>query len=201
MAGKKVASIFDKNSSDDERDEHRHGQAFFAGGSEHSGQQILGPERETNLIESLLRDARRHGELNPEPSANTLPVTFWRNGFTVGDDNVLRDYTSNREFLNSLRRGEVPPELASRVQSGMIDVKLDNKAFQDFEPSKQAGRPAFTGEGRRLGAPAPAVAREGEQQQSSSETTIDSAKPSLDAIRQARLAKFASKPKPAEQQQ
>lgn len=199
MAGKKVASIFDKNNSDDERDEHRHGQAFFAGGSEHSGQQILGPERETNLVENLLQDARRHGELNPEPSANTLPVTFWRNGFTVGDDNELREYASNRDFLNSLRRGEVPPELASRVRSGMIDVKLDNRAFQDFEPSKQTSRPTFTGEGHRLGAPTPAVASDCQQQQSSSSSETQAAKPSLDEIRQARLARFAPKPKPTEQ--
>lgn len=195
MANKKVVSIFDRN--DNDRDEHQHGQAFFAGGSEHSGQQILGPDRESNLIENILQDARRHGELNPEPSANTLPVAFWRNGFTVGDDNELRDYASNRDFLDSLRRGEVPPELASRVRGGMIDVKLADKTFQDFEPSRQ-NRPVFTGEGHRLGALAPTVATDQQQSSSSSSSgeTKQSSGPTLDEIRQARLSRFASKPKP-----
>lgn len=195
MAGKKVASIFDKNDNDDDH-EHGHGQAFYAGGSEHSGQQILGPDREMNIVENLLQDARRHAQLDPAPSEQTLPVTLWRNGFTVGEETELRDYASNRDFIESLRRGEVPPELASRVRGGMVDVKLENKAFQDYDP-KQQKTAAFTGEGFRLGAPAPAVVSE-QQSTSGSSSETTSAKPSLDEIRQARLARFAPKPKPKE---
>lgn len=196
---KKVASIFDNKNNDDDNPEHHHQQAFFAGGSEHSGQQILGPDRrESNLIENLLNDARQHGELNPTPSNDSLPVTFWRNGFTVGEDSELRDYESNREFLNCLRRGEIPPELSARVRGGLVDVKLENKFFSDYEPSKQKTTQVFKGEGFRLGAPAPAVVSEDGQGPSTaaSSNSVDDSKPSLDQIRQARLARFGQKAKP-----
>jgi UBX domain-containing protein 1 len=191
---KKVASIFDNKDDDDHSEDHQ--QAFFAGGSEHSGQQILGPERSANLIENLLNDARQHSELNPTPTNETLPVTFWRNGFTVGEDGELRDYESNREFLTYLRRGEVPPELAARVRGGLVDVKLDNRAFQDYEPPKDRVQ-VFKGEGFRLGVPTPAVVSEERGPSTSSANTqgTDSSKPSLDEIRQARLARFGQKPK------
>lgn len=193
---KRIVSIFDKKDDDQE---HDYGQAFYAGGSEHSGQQILGPERDNNLIENLLNDARRHAEGNPTPSNQTLPITLWRNGFTVGDDNELRDYASNRQFLDCLRRGEVPPELAARVRGGMIDVKLDNKAFQDYKPEQRSQ--VFAGEGHRLGAPAPTVVNDQEQQHQSSSGTTSSANPSaesglsLDEVRLKRLARFSQKPK------
>jgi UBX domain-containing protein 1 len=191
---KKVASIFDNKESDDDHADH-HQQAFFAGGSEHSGQQILGPERGANLIENLLSDARQHAELNPTPTNETLPVTFWRNGFTVGEDSELRDYESNREFLTYLRRGEVPPELSERVRGGLVDVKLDNRAFQDYEPTKKPTQ-AFKGEGYRLGVPTPTVVSDGQgpSRDSNTQATEDS-KPTLDEIRQARLARFGQKPK------
>uniref|UniRef100_A0A6G1S3J1 NSFL1 cofactor p47 n=1 Tax=Aceria tosichella TaxID=561515 RepID=A0A6G1S3J1_9ACAR len=190
---KKVASIFD-NKDDDDHSEHHHQQAFFAGGSETSGQQILGPERGANLIENLLNDARQHAELNPAPTNETLQVTFWRNGFTIGEDGELRDYESNREFLTYLRRGEVPPELAARVRGGLVDVKLDNRAFQDYEPSKEK-RPVFKGEGFRLGVPTPAVVSDGSSTSATTNQATESSKPSLDEIRQARLARFGQKPK------
>ena len=43
------------NSAGDEE-----GQAFFAGGSEHSGQQVLGPPRKSpgKIIEEMFRSAR-----------------------------------------------------------------------------------------------------------------------------------------------
>lgn len=197
---KKVASIFDKNDNDDEHQDQPHGQAFFAGGSETSGLEILGPARDSDLIANVLNDARQHAELNATPSEQTLPVTFWRNGFTVGEDSELRDYASNREFLTSLRRGEVPAELSARVRGGMIDVKLQNRSFQDYEPG-QKKTPAFTGEGYRLGAPAPAVAKDNneEQQQQSTSSGAGTSQPSLDEIRRARLARFASKPKKEDQ--
>jgi len=186
MSGKKVASIFDKDSNNDRQDE---GQAFYAGGSEHSGQQILGPTGGPNFIQNLINDARHHAEhihSDADVSNQSLTVTLWRNGFTVGEDGELRDYVSNREFIECLRRGEVPAELSSRVQGGMIDVKLSTKESQDYEPSRQRFQ-VFTGEGRRLGALAPDVV--GEQQQAPKQG------PSMDEIRQARLARFSQKPK------
>lgn len=40
--------MFESNSSDEE------GQAFYAGGSEHSGQQVLGPSKKKKDVVSML---------------------------------------------------------------------------------------------------------------------------------------------------
>lgn len=171
---RKIATLWDKRDDDDEKD-HSHpssqpGQAFYAGGSEHSGQQILGPSRDSddhmsgNLIENLFNDARRSAATVSERSGGvTLPITFWRNGFTVGDEGSLRDYsaTENRNFLDCLRRGETPPELVRQVRGAMVDVKLENRATQDYRQERRFQ--AFTGAGHRLGAPTPTTVTEEKQ--------------------------------------
>lgn len=151
---KKIATLWDGKNSDEQNNEEGSAQAFYAGGSEHSGQQILGPAAADRLFQrtsqssALLQDPS-------VPGGPTLPVVFWRNGFTIGDDAELHQYelAENRNFLECLRRGETPPELASRTRGGMIDVKLENKAHLDYKPEPK--RLAFSGEGHRLGAPAP----------------------------------------------
>lgn len=161
---RKIATLWDKKDDDSEHDHHQpQGQAFYAGGSEHSGQQILGPNRDEsdNLVENLFQHARRSAALVGDRSdthsggGTSLPITFWRNGFTVGEDNVLRDYSApeNRQLLECLKRGETPPELINRVRGGTIDVKLENKAGQDYKPPEKVT--PFSGKGYRLGAPAP----------------------------------------------
>lgn len=163
---RRIATLWDNKNSDDNDREHSHpgSQAFYAGGSEHSGQQILGPSRDAGreqgrLVENLFNLARQSAvsssSTGPPSGANSLVITFWRNGFTVGDNSELRDYNSpaNRDFLECLKRGETPQELSSRVSGGFFDVKLDNKAGQDYEPKKTFQ--AFSGQGQRLGAPTP----------------------------------------------
>lgn len=201
---KKIATLWDNKNSDDNDDhEHNHPdaqQAFYAGGSQNSGQQILGPSRDSNesnrLIENLFNHARQSAAMlandpssrsEPPTGATSLPITFWRNGFTVGEDEELRDYSTpeNRQFLECLKRGDTPPELASRVRGGMIDVRLDNKALEEYKPERKLQ--AFSGEGHRLGAPAPETVdqapsesnREGQQEASaaSSGLTLDESQP------------------------
>lgn len=165
---KRIATLWDNKESDDnhEHDTHGHeGQAFYAGGSEHSGQQILGPSRDGASPDQFIQNIFNHASstaaaLNDpndpavaNPTANTLPITFWRNGFTIGDDGQLRDYADNREFLDFIRRGETPPEIANRVRNGHVDVRMEYKASQDYKPERKLQ--AFSGEGYRLGAPVP----------------------------------------------
>lgn len=191
---KKIATLWDnKNMDDNEDHEHHHpdAQAFYAGGSQNSGQQILGPSRDPNasnrLIENLFNHARQSAALvsdpdsRPSPSGTTsLPITFWRNGFTIGEDGELRDYNApeNRQFLECLKRGDTPPELASRVRGGMIDVRLDNKALEDYKPERKLQ--AFSGEGHRLGAPAPETVEQPQQTRSEAEQAASSSGLSVD---------------------
>lgn len=195
---KKIATLWDNNGSNDNNNDHSHrdSQAFYAGGSEHSGQQILGPSRDgreqsDRMIETLFNHARQSASTMIDPNESSgsttaggtsLPIVFWRNGFTIGDESELREYTSpgNRQFLDCLRRGETPPELASRVSGGMIDVKLENKAHQDYKPKTTLQ--AFSGEGRRLGAPSPETVENQKQapmndKQSNSNLVLDDSKP------------------------
>lgn len=156
---RKIVTLSDINNSEDDG-----GQAFYAGGSEHSGQQILGPggrvgggsggSDPNRLVEDLFNHASRSASAAQPPSGeNSLTITLWRNGFTIGDDNELKEYAENRQFLDSLKRGETPPELVRRAQGNTIDVKLENKAQQDFKPQQKIQ--AFSGKGHRLGAPTP----------------------------------------------
>ena len=162
---RKIATLWDKKPSDDANTDHQ-AQAFYAGGSEHSGQQILGPNRDrpepNQLIESIFNHARQSAATVQDPAAasssSTITITMWRNGFTIGPDGELRQYDTpdSREFLDCLRRGETPQELASRVRGGMVDVKLENKAQEEYKPVR---RP-FTGKGYRLGAPTPELKKD-----------------------------------------
>ncbi|KAJ8911566.1 hypothetical protein NQ315_007947, partial [Exocentrus adspersus] len=128
-------------SSDEEE-----GQAYYAGGSEHSGQQILGPPKKQDIVADMFKSVHEHGveilepgtsssnskafrgtgyklgqdstdsEIIPGAPEPTLPaevtLRLWQNGFSVNDGN-LRIYTDpqNKEFLESIRRGEIPQEL------------------------------------------------------------------------------------------
>ena len=58
----RIATLHDQN-NDEEDDDDERGQAFYAGGSEHSGQQILGPKsgdkkKADDYIKSLFQKAK-----------------------------------------------------------------------------------------------------------------------------------------------
>lgn len=46
-----------------------------------------------------------------------LPLRFYSNGFTIGDGE-LRKFEENKEFMEFIKRGEVPPELRSLSAGG-----------------------------------------------------------------------------------
>lgn len=169
---RKIATLWDNKESEEADDNN---QAFYAGGSEHSGQQIIGPNR-GGFVEDLFRQASQSAESMPTgSSAPSLPIVFWRNGFTIGDDEELHSYGSsdNSQFLECLKRGETPPEIAARFRgSRNADVNLVNRAHQDFTPSQKIQ--TFSGEGRRLGAPTPETVKT--EQTTSAETPASSLK-------------------------
>ncbi|CAG0896164.1 unnamed protein product, partial [Darwinula stevensoni] len=183
------------NSAGDEE-----GQAFFAGGSEHSGQQVLGPPRKSpgKIIEEMFRSAREQGaeevmsgpssdsamkkdhmgaafigtgmrlgqtstDHEPVPGAlkpadpKTAVLQLWKEGFSV-DGEALRDYSdpSNKEFLESIRRGEIPQELIQGANGGEVHLNMEDHRDETYTAPKVIKRP-FTGKGHLLGSPAPPV--------------------------------------------
>lgn len=90
--------------------------------------------------------------------ANIQPVVLklWRQGFSI-NDGELRSYEepANKEFLESIMKGEIPAEL--RQQGGhMVHVDLEDHRHEDFVRTVPRVR-AFAGRGHTLGSPAPEV--------------------------------------------
>lgn len=147
---KKIATLWDSNKSDEP--DPQDSQAFYAGGSEHSGQQILGPS--SNNPDRLVSDLFQHAAQNSQTGSvdsSGPSITFWRNGFTVGDGE-LRHYQdpANRRFLETIKRGDTPHELSralGRDAESAVDLHLINKAQEDYKPVNKP----FSGQGHRLG--------------------------------------------------
>lgn len=58
-----------------------------------------------------------------------MPIRFYSNGFTVGDGE-LRQLEENREFIDYIKRGQIPPELRI-LNTGGKQIEVMNKNFND----------------------------------------------------------------------
>lgn len=84
-------------------------------------------------------------------------LKLWSNGFSL-DDGELRPYNdpTNAQFLESVKKGEIPPELQRLVHG--CQVNLDMEDHQDQEYIKPRLRfKAFSGEGQKLGSLTPEI--------------------------------------------
>lgn len=199
----RVTSFRDLIHDQDDEEEEEEGQRsrFYAGGSERSGQQIVGPPRKKSpneLVDDLFKGAKEHGAVAVErvtksPGETSKPRPFagggyrlgaapeeesayvagerrrhsgqdvhvvlklWKTGFSL-DNGELRSYQdpSNAQFLESIRRGEVPAELRRLAHGGQVNLDMEDHRDEDFVKPKGAFK-AFTGEGQKLGSTAPQV--------------------------------------------
>ncbi|XP_068624054.1 NSFL1 cofactor p47 [Battus philenor] len=184
-----LESLQQDSSSDEDE-----GQAFYAGGSERSGQQILGPGKgRKNIVTEMFKSVREQGAVvfENEPGSTSrgqgvfsgvgyrlgqtaddheqvtpsnaqqreqsrsVRLQLYREGFTV-DSGPIRAYTDpeNVEFLNCIRRGEIPSEL-SRA-GGEVRVSLEDRRHEEC-PRSTSKPQAFSGKGHLLGSPTPAT--------------------------------------------
>ncbi|XP_065073981.1 NSFL1 cofactor p47 [Ochlerotatus camptorhynchus] len=189
-----LASLND-SSSDDEEEQ---GQAFYAGGSERSGQQVLGPPKKNPIkdyVSEIFRSAQQNnletfeGEASPSSSSSlyagtgyrlgqtdndhqaiperqrasgrdtdhnheVVTLTLWRQGFSINDGELRRyEDAANKEFFESIMRGEIPAELRSKGPT-MIHLDLKDNRHEDYV-KRSAPFKAFAGSGQSLGSPAP----------------------------------------------
>ena len=87
--GKEKPDDGDGDSSDSDEEE---GQAFYAGGSVNSGQEILGPKKgkESDFVKGIFKKAREHGaeavdqNSAPGPAGASSRPTFSGSGFKLG---------------------------------------------------------------------------------------------------------------------
>lgn len=184
----RFATIHTMNSSSE--DDEEEGQAFYAGGSEHSGQQVLGPPRKRDIISDMFKAVREHGVEILEPSTSgsgpsavfrgtgyklgqtptdseavpgapepqrpeQVTLKLWREGFSL-DNGELRMYNdpANREFLDSIRRGEIPTEL--RQSTTEVHLAMEDHRMEGFrQEADRKFKKAFFGPGHTLGSPTP----------------------------------------------
>lgn len=82
-------------------------------------------------------------------------LKLWKAGFSL-DDGELRTYNDpgNANFLEAIRRGEIPLELRQRSRGGQVNLDMEDHRDEDFAKPRTAFR-AFGGEGQKLGSATP----------------------------------------------
>ncbi|XP_041365866.1 NSFL1 cofactor p47-like [Gigantopelta aegis] len=185
-----------KSDEANDSDSEEEGQAFYAGGSERSGQQILGPPRKkgSKVVDSLFQSAKEHGaEVLDDTNTKKKPTSsfvgtgyrlgeteadsvvipgrsgpsqprqvdmvlkLWKDGFSI-DDGPVRDFSDaiNQEFLESIKKGEVPRELVRQARGREVNLNMEDHRNEQYVKPKGSTK-AFSGEGHMLGSPAPTV--------------------------------------------
>ncbi|XP_067654863.1 NSFL1 cofactor p47-like [Haliotis asinina] len=193
--GSRFATLSSMKGKEEDSDSDE-GQAFYAGGSERSGQQVLGPPKKKpepdEVVDTLFKSAKEHGAEVVDTSENKrkkagpsfrgtgyrlgdtegssdmvqgaklkesrqvdMVLKLWKNGFSM-DDGPWRDYNdpANKEFLDSIGKGEVPRELIRLAKGGEVNLNMEDHRNEEYVKPKVPVK-AFTGAGRMLGSPAP----------------------------------------------
>eukprot|EP01097_Dermamoeba_algensis_P001475 TRINITY_DN1551_c0_g1_i7.p1 TRINITY_DN1551_c0_g1~~TRINITY_DN1551_c0_g1_i7.p1 ORF type:complete len:212 (-),score=72.91 TRINITY_DN1551_c0_g1_i7:76-711(-) len=101
-----------------------------------------------------------------------VKVVFYKNGFVVGEDGVLREYDhpSSKQFLHDITHQEVPAELIAKYPKQDVLVDIVDKRAEVYTPPKPQLK-TFSGAGYVLGADTPSP-------QASSSSSSSSAAPS-----------------------
>ncbi|CCE63193.1 hypothetical protein TPHA_0E00990 [Tetrapisispora phaffii CBS 4417] len=94
------------------------------------------------------------------PTRVTRDITFWKEGFQVGDGELFRyDDPANSFYLNELNQGRAPLKLLNVEFGQEVDVNVYKKLDESYKaPKRKLG--GFGGKGQRLGSPIPGDAQE-----------------------------------------
>uniref|UniRef100_A0A4W3I216 NSFL1 cofactor p47 n=1 Tax=Callorhinchus milii TaxID=7868 RepID=A0A4W3I216_CALMI len=96
------------------------------------------------------------GERKAESAQDVhVVLKLWKNGFSV-DEGEMRNYNdpANAQFLDAIRRGEIPLELRRLARGGQVNLDMEDHRDQEFMKAKAAFK-AFAGEGQKLGSATP----------------------------------------------
>ncbi|XP_075413163.1 UBX domain-containing protein 2A [Tenrec ecaudatus] len=112
------------------------------------------------FVDSLFEDAQKVGAKCLSPAEKKkqvdLSIKLWKNGFTVNDD--FRSYSdgASQQFLNSIKKGELPLELQGAFDKEEVDVQVEDKRHEVCTSTKPVFQP-FSGQGHRLGSATPKI--------------------------------------------
>ncbi|KAJ7454625.1 hypothetical protein B0H11DRAFT_2069234 [Mycena galericulata] len=94
-----------------------------------------------------------HNAPGAEEETAIRRLTFWRDGFTVEDGELMRyDDPANADVLAAINSGHAPPSILNVLPGQRVDVQVTKRTDEDYVPPPP--RP-FQGSGHRLGAPVP----------------------------------------------
>ncbi|XP_067400792.1 UBX domain-containing protein 2A isoform X1 [Emydura macquarii macquarii] len=120
-----------------------------------------GTEQSCEFFNNLFEEAQKVGAICMSPTklknqADVI-IKLWKNGFTVNDGG-LRSYTdvANQQFLDSIKKGELPFELQKAFDNDEVDVKVEDKKDEVYASRKPVFHP-FSGQGYRLGSATPRI--------------------------------------------
>ncbi|XP_037058327.1 UBX domain-containing protein 2B isoform X1 [Peromyscus leucopus] len=84
-------------------------------------------------------------------------LKLWSNGFSL-DDGELRPYNdpTNAQFLESVKRGEIPLELQRLVHGSQVNLDMEDHQDQEYIKPRLRFK-AFSGEGQKLGSLTPEI--------------------------------------------
>ncbi|OBZ73369.1 UBX domain-containing protein 1 [Grifola frondosa] len=101
----------------------------------------------------------------PDPDAPSAPeeetairhLTFWRDGFSVEDGELMRyDDPRNEEILAEINSGRAPPSILNVSPGQPVELRVVKRLQDDWIPSPKAREATiFSGVGHRLGSPVP----------------------------------------------
>ncbi|XP_035416115.1 UBX domain-containing protein 2A [Cygnus atratus] len=114
------------------------------------------------FVDNLFEEAQKIGAICMSPTTvkNQVDVIIklWKNGFTV-NDGELRSYAdiASQQFLDSIKKGELPFELQKVFEKEEVDVKVEDKKDEVYLSSKKPVFHPFSGHGYRLGSATPRI--------------------------------------------
>ncbi|XP_028266712.1 NSFL1 cofactor p47 isoform X2 [Parambassis ranga] len=147
----------------------------FVGGGYRLG---AAPEEESAYVAGERHDSNSQQDVH-------VVLKLWKTGFSL-DNGDLRNYDDpgNANFLEAIRRGEIPLELRQRSRGGQVNLDMEDHRDEDFSKPKVAFR-AFGGEGQKLGSATPELVsvpasqqdQAANEAQASSSVTLDPSQP------------------------
>ncbi|ODQ78996.1 hypothetical protein BABINDRAFT_162075 [Babjeviella inositovora NRRL Y-12698] len=131
-----------------------------------------------------IRDVRAR----PQEGRVSRQITFWRDGFQVGDGALYRyDNPANASYLNTLNQGRAPLDLLDVKFGQDVDVNVTKKLDEDYVAPKSVVA-GFSGSGHKLGSIVPGESPQPEEPQAAVLVTKPQTQGEGDSQVQIRLA-------------
>lgn len=95
------------------------------------------------------------------------------------DNGPLRSFDdpANKQFLDSVRRGEIPQELLRLSLKGEVHVNMEDHRHEEYIPPPKPKLQAFSGAGHKLGSPTPDVKSSHSTEQQASQSSTSTPQP------------------------